>query len=75
MEVWTTEPGLQFYDGWMTDVPVPGLDGRPYGAYTGVCLEPQFFPDSPNRPHFPSAILRPGQAYRQITEYRFAAPA
>ncbi len=72
MEVWTTEPGLQFYDGWMTDVPVAGLDGRPYGAYAGLCLEPQHFPDSPNRPHFPSTILRPGSAYRQITEYRFS---
>ena len=73
LEVWTTEPGLQVYDGWMTDVPVPGLDGRRYGAYAGMCLEPQYFPDSPNRPHFPNAILRPGQVYRQITEYRFAA--
>jgi aldose 1-epimerase len=75
MEVWSTEPGLQFYDGWMIDVPVAGLHGYPYGAYAGVCLEPQRFPDSPNRPHFPTAILRPGSAYRQITEYRFAAPA
>jgi aldose 1-epimerase len=73
MEVWSTEPGLQFYDGWMTDVPVVGIHGHPYGAYAGVCLEPQFFPDSPNRPHFPDAILRPGRTYRQITEYRFGA--
>jgi aldose 1-epimerase len=73
MEVWSTEPGLQFYDGWMTDVPVPGIHGGTYGAYAGVCLEPQYFPDSPNRPHFPAAILRPDAAYRQITEYRFAA--
>ena len=72
LEVWTTEPGLQVYDGWMTDVPVPGRDGRRYGAYAGMCLEPQYFPDSPNRPHFPDAILRPGEVYRQITEYRFA---
>jgi aldose 1-epimerase len=72
LEVWTTEPGLQFYDGWMTDVPVPGLDGQRYGANAGVCLEAQHFPDSPNQPHFPSAILRPGRAYRQITEYRFS---
>jgi aldose 1-epimerase len=71
LEVWSTEPGLQFYDGWMTDVPVPGLVGRRYGANAGVCLEPQHFPDSPNRAHFPDAILRPGGAYRQITEYRF----
>jgi aldose 1-epimerase len=73
VEVWTTEPGLQVYDGWMTDVPVSGLEGRRYGAYAGMCLEPQYFPDSPNRPHFPDAILRPGHVYRQITEYRFIA--
>ena len=75
LEVWTTEPGLQFYDGWMTDMPVPGLEDQLYGAYAGVCLEPQYFPDSPNRPHFPDAILRPGTAYRQVTEYRFSASA
>lgn len=74
LEVWTTEPGLQVYDGWMTDVPVKGLDGRPYGANAGLCLEPQHFPDSPNQPHFPATILRPGRTYRQITEYRFVAP-
>ncbi|MDQ4134772.1 MAG: galactose mutarotase, partial [Pseudomonadota bacterium] len=73
MEVWTTEPGLQFYNGWMTDLPVAGIHGHPYKAHAGVCLEPQYFPDSPNRPHFPTAILRPGSAYRQITEYRFSA--
>jgi aldose 1-epimerase len=75
LEVWTTQLGLQVYDGWMTDVPVPGLDGRLYGAYAGMCLEAQLFPDSPNEPHFPDAILRPGEAYRQITEYRFTAAA
>lgn len=75
LEVWTSEPGIQVYDGWMTDVPVPGLDGQRYGANAGLCLEPQHFPDSPNHPHFPDAILRAGQAYRQITEYRFSAPA
>ena len=73
MEVWTTELGLQFYNGWMLDVPVPGLSGHPYGAHAGLCLEPQYFPDSPNRPHFPFTFLRPGSAYRQITEYRFAS--
>jgi aldose 1-epimerase len=73
LEVWTTEPGLQVYDGWMTDLPVPGLDGQPYGPYAGMCLEAQRFPDAPNQPHFPDSILRPGQVYRQITEYRFVA--
>jgi aldose 1-epimerase len=71
MEVWTTEPGLQVYDGFKVDVPVPGLGGARYGANSGLCLEPQHFPDSPNRPHFPTTILRPNQVYRQMTEYRF----
>lgn len=71
MEVWTTEPGLQFYDGWKLAVPVPGLGGRRYGAHAGLCLEPQIWPDAPNRPGFPSAILRPGENYRQVTELRF----
>jgi aldose 1-epimerase len=72
MEVWSTEPGLQVYDGWMLDLPVPGLDGQRLRANAGMCLEPQHFPDTPNRAHFPHAILRPGHAYRQVTEYRFA---
>jgi aldose 1-epimerase len=71
MEVWSTEPGLQVYDGFKTSVPVPGHDGARYSANSGLCLEPQHFPDSPNRPHFPSTILRPGSVYRQVTEYRF----
>jgi aldose 1-epimerase len=71
MEVWTTEPGLQVYDGFKTNVPVPGLGGASYGASSGLCLEPQHFPDSPNRPHFPDTILRPHEIYRQVTEYRF----
>jgi len=71
MEVWTTEPGLQFYDGYMLDVPVPGLEGRRYGVSAGLCLEPQRWPDSPNHVDFTNAVLRPGETYRQITEYRF----
>ncbi|HYF57072.1 MAG TPA: aldose epimerase family protein, partial [Salinarimonas sp.] len=70
MEVWTTEPGLQVYDGFKLDLPVPGLDRRRYGPCAGLCLEPQRFPDSPNQPHFPDSILRPGEIYRQVTEYR-----
>ena len=75
MEVWTTEPGLQFYDGHQLDppVPVPGLDGRRYGMRAGLCLEPQRWPDSPNRPEFAGAVLRPGETYAQVTEFRFRA--
>lgn len=74
MEVWTTEPGLQFYTGQFPDRPVPGLDGIVYQSCAGFCLEPQIWPDSPNRPYFPQAVLRPGETYRQGTEYRFRLP-
>jgi aldose 1-epimerase len=73
MEVWTTEPGLQFYDGHKLAVPVPGHDGQIYGARAGLCLEPQMFPDGPNEPGFPNPVLRPGEEYRQVTENRFIA--
>ncbi|MDQ0469682.1 aldose epimerase family protein [Labrys wisconsinensis] len=71
MEAWTTEPGVQFYDAAKLNTPVPGLNGEKYGPYAGFCLEAQLFPDAPNKPHFPNSILRPGQVYRQTTEYRF----
>ncbi|MDJ1159002.1 aldose epimerase family protein [Chelatococcus sp. SYSU_G07232] len=71
METWTTEPGLQVYDGGKVAIPVPGLGGARYGANAGICLEAQHFPDSPNRAHFPTTLLRPGEVYRQVTEYRF----
>jgi aldose 1-epimerase len=74
MEVWTTEPAMQVYDGTKVRTPVPGLHGRPYGSCAGICLEPQHVPDSPNLPHFPSTVLRPWEVYRQVTEYRFALP-
>ena len=71
MDVWTTEPCLQVYDGTKLNLPVKGLDGAHYGSKAGMCLEPQHAPDSPNLPHFPNTILRPGALYRQVTEYRF----
>jgi aldose 1-epimerase len=72
LETWTTEPAVQFYDGAKMNPPVAGLGGVRYGGFAGFCLEPQRFPDSPNRPHFTDATLRPGEVYSQITEYRFA---
>jgi aldose 1-epimerase len=72
MELWTTEPGVQFYDGHLIDMPVRGLGGAQYGRHGGLCLEPQRFPDSPNKAHFPSSILPPGQVSRQISEIRFS---
>jgi aldose 1-epimerase len=71
MEVWTTEPGIQFYAGEKVARESAGLQGRRYDAYAGFCLEPQTWPDSPNRPYFPQAVLWPGDRYRQLTEYRF----
>jgi aldose 1-epimerase len=71
MQLWTTEPALQVYDGSKLNLAVPGLDGVRYGACAGMALEPQHVPNSPNLPHFPSTILRPGEVYRQISEYRF----
>jgi aldose 1-epimerase len=71
VQVWTTEPAMQVYDGANCAVPASGLDGTPIGPAAGICLEPQHVPDSPNLPHFPSTVLRPGEVYRQVTEYRF----
>ena len=70
MEVETTACGLQFYDGaYMKGV--PGLEGRRHDAHAGLALETQFWPDAPNRPDFPDAILRPGRVWRETTLYRF----
>jgi len=71
MEVWTTEPAMQVYDGQGMKPPVAGHHGGLYGPCSGIALEPQHVPDSPNLPHFPSTVLRPGELYRQVTEYRF----
>jgi len=72
MEVWTTETGLQLYDGGKIKTPVPGLGGKTYGAHAGVCLETQGWPDSINRPGFPSVLLRPAENYSHVTEFRFS---
>jgi aldose 1-epimerase len=72
LEVLTTEPGLQFYSGNFLDGSLEGRDGQTYELRSGLCLETQHFPDSPNQPDFPSTVLRPGQAYRSATVYRFS---
>jgi aldose 1-epimerase len=71
MEVWTTEPGIQLYTGNYLDGTLTGKGGKVYGKRAALCLETQHFPDSVNRPEFPSVILRPGQTYRQTTVHRF----
>lgn len=72
MEVRTTEPGVQFYAGVYLNVPVPGLEGRKYGAFAGFCLETQVWPDAINQSGFPNAVLRPGEVLRQETDYVFS---
>ncbi|OIJ64032.1 aldose epimerase family protein [Streptomyces mangrovisoli] len=71
MEVWTTEPGIQVYTGNTLDGSLAGADAKPYERHGAVCLETQHFPDSPNRPEYPSTVLRPGEEYRTRTEFRF----
>lgn len=71
MEVWTTEPGVQLYTGNYLNGSRAGKGGRPYDIYAGLCLETQHFPDSPNKPQFPSTVLRKGETYRSTTLYRF----
>ena len=75
LEVWTSEPGLQFYSGNSLHSRFPGKGGRPYRRRQGLCLETQHFPNSPNQPEFPSTILRPGETYRSETVYRFMLKA
>jgi aldose 1-epimerase len=72
MEVASTKPGLQVYDGAQLGVADPAT-GRSFGPGAGICLETQSFPDSPNRPDFPDTTLRPGRTYRHRTEFRFSA--
>lgn len=71
MEVWTTEPSLQFYAGNFLDGTDKGKGGKPYAFRTAFCLEAQHNPDSPNHPEWPNVVLRPGEVYKQKTIYRF----
>jgi aldose 1-epimerase len=71
LEILTTEPGIQFYSGNFLDGSLIGRNGVAYQKYTGLCLEPQHFPDAPNHPNFPSTVLRPGEEHKQTTVYRF----
>jgi aldose 1-epimerase len=70
MEVWTTAPGLQVYTGNWVEQNV-GKSGKQYDVQHAICLETQYFPDSPNHTNFPSPILRPGEIYYSRTDYRF----
>jgi aldose 1-epimerase len=71
LEISTTEPGLQFYSGNFLDGTISGKAAHVYGFRSGLVLETQHFPDSPNQPRFPSTILRPGEQYQSRTVFAF----
>ncbi|MGO9229191.1 MAG: aldose epimerase family protein [Bryobacteraceae bacterium] len=73
MQVWTTEPALQFYTGNFLDGKIAGKGGKVYAHRGGFCMETQHYPDSPNRPAFPSTELKPGATYHTTTVYSFSA--
>jgi aldose 1-epimerase len=72
MEIQSTQPGVQFYTGNFLDGTIKGIGGT-YVKNAAMCLETQHFPDSPNRPNFPSVVLNAGQDYHQTTVYKFSA--
>ncbi len=73
LELLSDQPGLQFYTGNFLKSPLKGKYGVVYGRHSGLCFEPQYFPDYVNHPAFPQSILRPGQTYRQTMVCRFSA--
>ena len=74
MEVITDQPGVQLYTGCVTDIP-GGKGGVYYGQYSGLCLETQHYPDTPNHPEYPTTVLRPGEKYDTTTIYAFRVEA
>ena len=72
MEVYTTEPGMQFYSGNFLDGSITGKGGQVYQRRSAFCLETQHYPDSPNKPEFPTTVLKPGQRYSSTTVYKFS---
>lgn len=71
LTVYTTEPGIQFYSGNFLDGTIKGKGGKPYVQHAGLCLETQHYPDSPNKPEWPSTMLRPGETYESHTVFAF----
>jgi aldose 1-epimerase len=72
MEIYTTEPGIQLYTSNYLDGSLVGKGGKTYGRHAALCLETQHFPDSPNKPQFPSTVLSPGEKYTSLTVHKFA---
>lgn len=73
MQVWTTEPGMQFYTGNFLNGTLTGKSGKVYARRTGFCFETQHYPDSPNQPSFPTTTLKKGATYKSTTIYRFSS--
>jgi aldose 1-epimerase len=73
LKVYTDQPGVQFYTGNFLDGTIKGKGGKIYHQHDSFCLETQHFPDSPNRPNFPSTVLRPGETFKSTTIYKFSA--
>jgi aldose 1-epimerase len=73
MEIFSTEPAIQFYSGNFLDGTIVGRGGKPYPKYYAFCLEPQHYPDSPNKPKFPTTLLKPGETYRNVMIFKFSA--
>jgi aldose 1-epimerase len=72
MEVWSDQPGLQFYAGNFLNGTLTGKDGKVYQRRCAFCMEPQHFPDSPNKPNFPTTELKPGETYHCTIVYKFS---
>ena len=72
MEVFTDEPGLQYYVGNFLDGTVKGKHGVAYPHRSAICMETQHYPNSPNQPQYPSTVLRPGQTYHSKCVYKFS---
>jgi aldose 1-epimerase len=72
LQIFTTQPGVQLYSGNWLNSTSPGIGGAYYKSHDGVALECQHFPDSPNHPNFPSTVLKPGEKYDQVIDYRFS---
>jgi aldose 1-epimerase len=73
MEIWSDQPGLQFYSANFLDSTTVGAAGRQYRQGDAFCLETQRYPDSPNHPHFPSTLLKPGETFKTSTVHKFSA--
>jgi aldose 1-epimerase len=72
MEIYTTEPAIQFYTGNFLDGSIIGKNDIKYKVHSGLCLETEHFPDSPNHPEYPGTVLSPGEQYRSTTVTRFS---